>query len=342
MKVLITGGAGLVGSHTAEYYANKGVDVVAFDNLMRSKLFDSDKKTVEYSWNYLRKYKNITRVVGDVRSEEDVMKVIRGVDLVIHAAAQPGVPLSFKIPKEDFTINAYGTLNVLECLRKSSPDATFIYCSTDKIFAEAVDQHELEEKEKRYVYKGSIDETLPEGHIDPNTLYGVSKYVGDLYTQKYHQTFGMRTAVFRMGCIYGARQFGFEEQGWVAWFIIAAILNKPITIFGNGKQVRDLLYVNDVIEAYDTFFKSDLNHTVLNIGGGPSNTLSLLECIDFLQKQTKKELQISFAEWRPLDQKICISNITKIKEEFNWKPRVPVLEGLGKLAKWAEENKSLF
>lgn len=343
MKILVTGGAGLVGSHTAEYYAKKGAEVIAFDNLMRSKLFGSDKKTVEYSWDYLQKYKNITRVVGDVRSEEDVMKVVPGQDVVIHTAAQPGVPSSARMPKEDFSINAYGTLNVLECLRQKSPAATFIYCSTNKVYGENVDQYALEEQDTRYTYRDikSINETLTIDHTG-HTPYGASKYVGDLYTQEYARIFGMRTAIFRMSCIYGTRQFGFEDQGWVAWFVIASFLNQPITIYGNGKQVRDLLYVSDLIEAYDAFIKSDLRHGVFNIGGGSTNTISLLEFLDFLQQERQVKLKISLSEWRPSDQKVYISSINKVTEKLNWRPKVSITEGVRRLIKWAEQNQSLF
>lgn len=343
MRVLVTGGAGLVGSHTAEYYAKRGHEVIAFDNLMRSKLFGSDKKTVEYNWKYLETFKNVSRVVGDVRNEEDLIKVIKGLDVVIHTAGQPGVPSSARMPKEDFSINAFGTLNVLECLRQHSPEAIFIYCSANKVYGENVDKYALDEKDKRYVYKdiSGISESLSIDHTG-HTPYGVSKYVGDLYTQEYAHIYGMRTAVFRMSCIYGTRQFGFEDQGWVAWFVIAGLLNQPITIYGDGKQVRDLLYVDDLIEGYDAFVKSNLKHAVFNIGGGPNNTTSLLEFLDLLQKETGTRMKISFSDWRPSDQKVYISNIAKVKDGLNWQPKVSVSDGVKRLIKWAKENKSLF
>ncbi len=343
MRILVTGGAGLVGSHTAEYYAKRGHEVIAFDNLMRSKLFGSDKKTVEYNWKYLETFKNVSRVVGDVRNEEDLIKVIKDLDVVIHTAGQPGVPSSARMPKEDFSINAFGTLNILECLRQHSPEAIFIYCSTNKVYGENVDRYALNEKDKRYVYKdiSGISESLPIDHT-AHTPYGVSKYVGDLYTQEYAHIYGMRTAVFRMSCIYGTRQFGFEDQGWVAWFVIAGLLNQPITIYGDGKQVRDLLYVDDLIEGYDAFVKSNLKHAVFNIGGGPNNTVSLLEFLDLLQKETGTRMKISFSDWRPSDQKVYISSIAKVKDGLNWQPKVSVSDGVKRLIKWAKENKSLF
>ena len=332
MNILITGGAGMVGSHAAEYYAKKGNKVIVLDNLMRSKLFGYDKESVEYNWNYLKNIKNVTRIKGDVRSQKDVNKVLgKGVDLVIHTAGQPGVPLSVKIPREDFSINAFGTLNVLECTRKKCKDATFIYCSTNKVYGENVDKIPLAEKKTRYTYKGikGVLESLSIDHSG-HTPYGVSKYVGDIYTQEYAYIYGMKTAVFRMSCIYGTRQFGFEDQGWVAWFVIANLLNKPITIYGNGKQVRDLLYADDLIDAYDEFVKSKLKHGVFNIGGGPENTTSLLEFISLIEKKTGKKMITSFSDWRPSDQKVYISDISKINKKLKWQPKTGVGKGLRK------------
>ena len=338
-RILVTGGAGLVGSHTAEYYAKGGNKVVILDNLMRSRLFNYDKESVEYNWNYLDRYENIRKIKGDVRNKEDVNKAIgEGIDVVVHTAAQPGVPSSVRMPREDFDINAFGTLNVLECLRQKSPKAAFIYCSTNKVYGENVDKIPLEELEKRYVYAGtkgvsenmSIDQT---GH----TPYGASKYVGDIYTQEYAHIYGMKTAVFRMSCIYGPRQFGFEDQGWVAWFIIAVLTNQPITIFGNGKQVRDLLYVEDLVKAYDKFASTDVKHGVYNIGGGYQNTISLLEFLDILKEELGKKPKISFLDWRPSDQKVYITDILKVKKELNWRPSINPREGVKKLIDWVNE-----
>jgi len=344
MRILVTGGAGLVGSHTAEYYAKKGDKVIILDNLMRSKLFGYDKKSVEFNWNYLAKYKNIKRIKGDVRNKSEVLEAIgKGVDVVIHTAGQPGVPLSVRIPEEDFSINAYGTLNVLECVRQKCKNATFIYCSTNKVYGENVDKIPLLERHTRYIYKGikGISEEFPIDHTG-HTPYGVSKYVGDIYTQEYAYIYGMKTAVFRMSCIYGMRQFGFEDQGWVAWFVIANLLNKPITIYGNGKQVRDLLYVTDLIEAYDKFICSDLQHEVFNIGGGPENTTSLIEFIEELKKITKKENHVTFDDWRPSDQKVYISDISKVRNRLNWQPRTKSIEGLKRVIDWVKSQKEKF
>jgi len=344
MRILITGGAGMVGSHAAEYYAKKGNKVIVFDNLMRSSLFGYEKESVEYNWNYLSGYENIKKIKGDVRIEKDVQKALGdGVDVVIHAAGQPGVPLSVRIPKEDFSINAFGTLNVLECVRQRCKDAVFIYCSTNKVYGENVDKIPIREKKTRYEYKGikGVSEKLSVDHSG-HTPYGVSKYVGDIYAQEYAYIYGMKTAVFRMSCIYCTRQFGFEDQGWVAWFVIANLLNKPVVVYGDGKQVRDLLYADDLVEAYDKFIKSDLRHEVFNIGGGPKNTISLLEFISMIEKKTGKKMAVSFSDWRPSDQKVYVSDISKVTKKLKWKPHTSVERGLEKLLKWVKDNIKMF
>lgn len=326
MKILITGGAGLVGSHCAEFYAQKKAKVIVLDNLMRSVLFESKKQSVEYNWNYLGKYKNITRIKGDARNEKDVLRAIgKGVDAVIHTAGQPGVPSSVRMPREDFSINAFGTLNVLECLRGKSPKAAFVYCSTNKVYGENVDKIPLQKLKTRYRFKNikGVDENMPTD-LTGHTPYGVSKLAGDLYTQEYARIYGMRTGVFRMSCIYGERQFGFEDQGWVAWFIIACLLGKKITIYGDGKQVRDLLYAGDLVRAFDNFIQGKKRHVLVNIGGGMNNSVSLLEFLAKLEALTQKKPKFEFSSWRPSDQKVYITNIEKVKKELSWKTKISV------------------
>ncbi len=346
MKILVTGGAGLVGSHCAEFFANNSPKnkVIVLDNLMRSKIFGYDKASVEFNWNYLKKFKNIERIKGDVRNDKDLARAIgKGVDVVIHTAGQPGVPSSVRMPKEDFSINAFGTLNVLEAARKKSKDTIIIYCSTNKVYGENVDKIPLEEKEKRYTFKGiaGVTEEMCTD-LTGHTPYGVSKLVGDLYTQEYSYIYKIKTAVFRMSCTYGTRQFGFEDQGWVAWFIIATLFNKPITIYGNGKQVRDMLYVDDLVDAFNRFIHSDLKRGLFNIGGGPQNTISLLEFLEELQRLTGKRPRVNFAEWRPSDQKVYITDTSKLEKALNWKIKISVKEGIKKLTDWVKANEDYF
>ncbi|MBI4974915.1 MAG: GDP-mannose 4,6-dehydratase, partial [Candidatus Omnitrophica bacterium] len=296
------------------------------------------------NWNYLKKYKNITRIKGDIRNEKDVSNTIgKGVDLCIHTAGQPGVPSSCRMPLEDFSINAFGTLNVLEGLRRISKNAAFIYCSTNKVFGENVDKIKLIEKEKRYIYDGTngVSEDMPID-LTGHTPYGASKYVGDIYTQEYAHIYGMKTAVFRMSCIFGTRQFGFEDQGWVAHFVISNLLKRPVTIYGNGKQVRDLLYVEDLVGSFDRFFRSKIKHEVYNIGGGPENTISLLEFIGMIEGQTKIPMKYSFSDWRPSDQKVYISNISKISKSLNWEPETSPEAGIKRLVEWVRTNIEIF
>jgi len=344
MKILITGGAGLVGSHCAEFYARRKYKVIVLDNLMRSELFKSKKQSVEYNWRYLGKFKNIKRIKGDVRNEKDVKKAIgKGVDAVIHTAGQPGVPSSVRMPRKDFSINAFGTLNVLEVLRKKSKKAVFVYCSTNKVYGENVDKVPLKSFKTRYEFKNiqGVDEKMPTD-LTGHTPYGVSKLVGDLYTQEYAHIYGMRAGVFRMSCIYGERQFGFEDQGWVAWFIIACLIGRKITVFGDGRQVRDLLYAGDLVCAFDKFISGKKQYVLVNIGGSKNNSISLLEFLAKLEKLTGRKPRFNFTDWRPSDQKVYVTNIAKVKKELLWKPKISVNEGLKRLTDWIISNRSIF
>ncbi|KPK96549.1 MAG: hypothetical protein AMJ95_13605 [Omnitrophica WOR_2 bacterium SM23_72] len=346
MRMLITGGAGLLGSHCAEFYAlsNPQNKVIVLDNLMRSKIFGYDKDSVEFNWKYLERFQNVELIKGDVRNEKDVARAIgKGVDVVIHAAAQPGVPTSARMPQEDFSINALGTLNVLEAARKKSKNTIVIYCSTNKVYGENVDKIPLKERKKRYVYDGSsgVSENMSVD-LTGHTLYGVSKLVGDLYAQEYSHIYKMKTAVFRISCTYGTRQFGFEDQGWVAWFIVATLFGKTITVYGNGKQVRDMLYVDDLVEAIDLFIHSDLKQGLFNIGGGKDNTTSLLEFLEDLKSLIGKSPKVKFADWRPSDQRVYVSDTSKLQKTLGWKAKIPLCEGMRRLCAWIQSNQGFF
>lgn len=337
MKILVTGGAGLVGSHVAEYFAQKKWDVIVYDNLCRSQLFGYDGKSVEYNWEYLTQYKNVIRVKADVRDQKQLLKAIpKDIDAIIHTAGQPGVPSSVKDPLTDFSINANGTLQVLEALRQKNSQAVFIYTSTNKVYGENVDKVPLQEKKTRYVFsdnRAGITEALS---IDQTarTPYGSSKLAGDLYTQEYRHMYGIPAYCFRMSCIYGDRQFGFEDQGWVAHFIFSLLKGAPVTIYGSGKQVRDLLYVDDLARAFELVIQKKPKQSVFNIGGGQQNTLSLLEFVSYLEKKAKKKLSMNFTHERPSDQKVYISDFTSFSAATGWKPEVSCQEGIDRLYGW--------
>ncbi len=334
----------MVGSHAAEHWASQGHQVTVLDNLMRSQLFGSQRESVEYNWRTLQELSGIRLIRGDVRYAEDLEEALEGgVDVVLHAAGQPGVGFSVQDAGEDFSINALGTLQVLEALRQRSPEAAFLYCSTNKVYGTNVEKIALVEKPTRYAFEGltGVSENLGIDHAG-HTPYGVSKLSGDLYVQDYAYTYGMRTAVFRMSCIYGTRQFGFEDQGWVAHFVISTLLGRPLTIYGDGKQVRDVLYVEDLVRAFDAFIASKLSSAVFNIGGGSNNTVSLLELLDLLEELTGKRSRVSFQDWRPSDQKVYISDLEKITRQLGWHPRVSFRQGLSRLIAWVKEQAELF
>ncbi len=342
MKVLVTGGAGFIGSHAAEFYARKGDDVEVIDNLSRAELLRKDFAFPLSNWDYLREnYPKIKLTIGDVRSYEELKASCREKDVVLHIAAQVAVTSSITDPRTDFETNAIGTFNVLDAARQN--DATVVFTSTNKVYGENVNRIPVIQKEKRYefadpTYKNGISEEFSTD-LTGHSPYGCSKLSADAYVQDYAHTYGMKTGVFRMSCIYGERQHGVEDQGWVAWFIMAALAGKPLTIFGNGKQVRDVLHVSDLIEVFNKFVGSNLKNDVFNIGGGPQNTLSLIELLDLLNNETKAKIRLKYADWRKADQKVYISNIDKAKKVLRWSPKVNPNEGIKRLIKWFTGNK---
>lgn len=344
-KVLVTGGAGFIGSHAAESFARDGHPVTVLDNLSRAKLLKKDDRNARFNWEYLSGLEGITLVEGDCRDAAVVARAAQGVEVIVHAAAQTAVTTSVTDPRQDFENNVIGVFNVLEAARNQTVRPAVVFCSTNKVFGANVNEVPLREEDTRWAFAGDFEKGIPESFsIDrcEHTPYGCSKLTGDLYVQDYAHLYGIKTGVFRMSCIYGTRQFGMEDQGWVAWFTIAARTGKPLTIFGDGKQVRDLLWVEDLIEGYKAFLGSDHPHGVYNMGGGPANTLSLLELVAMLEARTGVKLNPAFAGWRPSDQKVYVSDITKVTKELKWSPRVSPKEGVERLAAWVEEHQALF
>jgi len=345
MIVLVTGGAGFVGSHVAEFYSRKGDEVRVLDNLSRAALLGREELTFDYNWQYLSGLANVRLIRGDVREIDVVVEAMQGADVVFHTAAQTAVTTSLTDPEPDFSTNALGTFNVLEAARRLGSKPVVVYCSTNKVYGDNVNRIGTVERSDRYEfpeeYRFGIPETFSIDLCD-HTPYGCSKLAGDLYMQDWASTYGLRTGVFRMSCIYGTRQFGLEDQGWLAWFTIATLLDKPIRIDGDGKQVRDVLYISDLVNAFDRFINSDIDHLVVNIGGGPDNAVPIMRVIELLYEMTGKRSPITYADWRPSDQKVYISDIRKAHEILGWKPSVSVREGLKKLVEWVESHRDVF
>src|SRR3989344_1097910 len=307
-KILVTGGCGFIGTNACVFYLKKGYQVISIINL--NKLL-----------KVFRKYQP---------------------DLILHLAGQTTVVDSIKDPRKDFSVNALGTFNVLEAMRKITPLASLIYASTNKVMGN-LDYLPIIEKRERYVFK-NIKGISEKHQLNFHSPYGCSKGCGDQYVTDYAKVFNLNTIVFRQSCIYGPNQFGMEEQGWLAWFIISLVFNKRITIFGNGKQVRDVLYVDDLINAYDLAF-TNIDKTkgkVYNIGRGIKFNLSLLESFKIIEKTVGKKLDFILSSWRPADQKVYISDIVLAKKDFGWYPKIYPKDGLKKLYKWVKKNKNLY
>ncbi len=344
MKILVTGGAGFIGSHVCEYYSKKGAQVIAFDNMIRAKLLGKAKANTSYNWNYLKTLKNVKRIHGSVIDMNALKSAMKNVHAVVHTAGQTAVTTSVIKPALDFQINAAGTFNVLEAARQIKKSPMVVLCSTNKVYGENVNQVPIREQKTRYIFSGKYSRGIPENFgvdLCEHTPYGCSKLTADIYAQDYARLYGLKVGVFRMSCIYGTRQFGVEDQGWLAWFIIAAVTGKPLTIFGTGKQVRDVLWVGDLVRAYDAFIQSKHSHGVFNMGGGSENTLSLIELLGLLKEQNLIP-KIKFSKWRPSDQKVYVSDIRKAGKLLKWTPEINPGMGVVQLTDWVQKHKNLF
>jgi CDP-paratose 2-epimerase len=338
-KTLITGGAGFIGSNYADRCITRGDQVVIFDNLSRN----GSKLNLE--WLQQKHGKDSFKLIlGDVCHADEIKVAAKDAQRIVHLAAQVAVTTSVTDPRNDFQINSLGTFNTLEAARASGNNPSFVYSSTNKVYG-GMEDVKVVELETRYDYAN-----LPEGAsesqpLDFHSPYGCSKGSGDQYVRDYYRIYGLPTTVFRQSCIYGTRQFGVEDQGWVAWFIIAAISGHPITIYGNGKQVRDILFVDDLLDAYDAALTQPEKSAgqIFNVGGGRSNTISVwLEFAPMLEKLLGKKIDVAWGDWRPGDQPVFISDIAKAKRILNWSPKISAQQGIEKLFNWVKASQNLF
>ena len=335
----ITGGAGFIGSNYVSRLLERGENVTIYDDLSRvgapRNLAWLQEKFGGTAFRLL---------VGDVRDADLLTTSSRTSDVIIHLAAQVAVTTSVVKPREDFDINARGTFNVLEAARLNERKPVILYASTNKVYG-GMDDVKVVEDATRWRYADlpmGCPETQP---LDFHSPYGCSKGSGDQYVRDYARIYGLQSVVLRQSCIYGPRQFGMEDQGWVAWMVIAAVTGRPLTIYGDGKQIRDVLHVDDLLNAYDAAIaKIDaVWGQVYNLGGGPENTMSIwTEFGPLLEKLLGKPVPVARGDWRPGDQKVFVADIRKAGRELGWEPKVGVEAGVERLYEWVRANKDLF
>ncbi len=337
MRILINGGCGFLGSNLASYGIKNGYDITIFDNL--SRLGSSQ------NLEWLKSLGNFTFIHGDTRNKNDVETVIKNgkYDAVFHLAGQVAMTTSIENPYKDFEINAMGALNLLDSLRKYSPDTAVFFSSTNKVYGD-LEQYDYEEGEKRYTCKqfpNGFDESVP---LDFRSPYGCSKGAADQYMLDFYRIFGIKTTVFRHSSMYGSRQFATYDQGWVGWFVAKAIelynnpKAEPFTISGNGKQVRDILHADDMISLYYTALQNvdKVCGNAYNIGGTMAQSLSLLELFDMLNEMLSIKMKYTQLPVRCSDQKVFVADTTKINSKIGWVPKVTAREGIEKMVSWVK------
>jgi CDP-paratose 2-epimerase len=336
---LITGGAGFIGSNYVHRLLKRGEKVTIFDNFVRAGA------PRNLAWLKKEFGENAFEViVADIRDADRIAEAARGVDVIVHLASQVAVTTSVTNPREDFEVNALGTFNVLEAARLSGKKPIVLYSSTNKVYG-GMDDVEVVEDATRWHYKDLKYGASEEQPLDFHSPYGCSKGTGDQYVRDYYRIYDIPTVVLRQSCIYGPRQFGVEDQGWLAWMLIAAVTGKPLTIFGDGKQVRDVLHVDDLLNAYDlAIAKIDIaKGQVYNMGGGVGNVLAIWsEFGPMIEKLLGKKMEVARGDWRPGDQKVFYADYRKAERELGWKPQINLEDGIERLFQWVQENKEQF
>ncbi len=329
---LITGGAGFIGCNLADRLLAAGQTVVLYDNLSRAG--------VHHNVDWLRKTHGgrLALRQADIRDRDAVRDAVAGASQVFHFAAQVAVTTSLVDPAHDYEVNAGGTLNVLEALRTRTDPPPLVFTSTNKVYG-ALDDIALRRGSTRYepVDRGAHGAGVAEDRsLDFHSPYGCSKGTADQYVLDYARSFGLRTVVFRMSCIYGPHQFGTEDQGWLAHFLVQAIEGRPIALYGDGRQVRDVLFVDDLVDAFLQAL-AHLDRTsgrAFNVGGGPAHTTSLLELLDLIAVLHGERPDLAFGEWRTGDQRYYVSDTRRFQAATGWAPRVSVQAGVGRLYRW--------
>ena len=336
-RILITGGAGFIGTNTAEYFLKKGNKVTLLDNLSR-RGSDLNLGLLKNS-GFKFEFYNI-----DVRDKVAILEHFKNnrYDIIFHLAAQTAVTTSVVNPEEDLEINILGSFNVLEAMRILKLDTILLYSSTNKVYG-SMHAVKIEENNRRYFFRDFPDGIAEDCQLDFHSPYGCSKGAAEQYILDYSRIYGLNTITFRQSCIYGTKQFGIEDQGWVAWFSIAHYYGKPIVIYGNGKQVRDILYIEDLVRGYDLAIQNidKTRGNFYNVGGGKFN-LSIIEFMDLLEEISGKKVKYSFDKVRPGDQPVFVSNNSKIFKDTGWEPKISHQEGVLTLNNWVSKNKELF
>jgi CDP-paratose 2-epimerase len=331
-RVLVTGGAGFIGTNLTVHLLRAGAHVRILDSLARA----GSRRNLD--WLQHEFSERIEFVRADIRERAAVDAAVRGVDHIFHLAAQVAVTTSLVDPQTDFAVNAQGTINVLEAARACSPQPSLVFSSTNKVYGVLPDV-ELQATGTRYVPKDpqlrrrGIGESRP---LDFHSPYGCSKGAADQYVLDYSRCYGLRSAVLRMSCIYGPHQDGNEDQGWVAHFARRALAREPVTIFGDGLQVRDLLFVEDLVAAFECARRhiDAVQGQAFNIGGGVTNTASLVEVLELIEQYTGESVHRDAGEWRVGDQRYYVSDIARFSELTGWRPRIDVHEGVNALCEW--------
>jgi CDP-paratose 2-epimerase len=331
-KVLITGGSGFIGTNLAHRLLSAGRPVLLFDNLGRPGVEQNLR------WLHDTHGKLVDIMIADVRDASAIREAVEQSSEVFHFAAQVAVTTSLTDPVEDFEINARGTLNLLEAIRAQPAPPPLLFTSTNKVYG-GLDDVGLRRRNLRYeptdpsLRQTGISESRP---LDFHSPYGCSKGTADQYVLDYSRSYGMPAIVFRMSCIYGPHQFGTEDQGWVAHFLIRALEGKSIALYGDGRQVRDVLFVEDLVDALLLAQQrmSTESGQAFNIGGGPRSAVSLLELLDLIAEILGQKSEYTFEGWRTGDQRYYVSDTGKFERATGWRPHVPVPEGVERLVRW--------